>query len=100
MGLNGLRLSVEINPGRESGLFPVDEPEDQRQQEADQQAGGEGEVKGHILSAKIEVPRQSADPGDFPCQQKQKADPRQERPGDDQDASQRRKIDRSVPSLR
>jgi len=59
-------------------LFPVDQPEDQRKNKADKQTGCQREENRDIFSPVIEVSRQPADPGDFPCEEKQKPDTRQD----------------------
>jgi len=69
-------LNIIPDPGLE--LFPVDQPEDQCQEKADQQTGCQREEKSDVFSPEIEIPRQPADPGDFSRQQKQKPDTRQD----------------------
>lgn len=51
-------------------LFPVNQPEDERQQNADQQACCQWKVNGNVLATEIKIPGQPADPLDFPSQQK------------------------------
>jgi len=68
--LTGLRLAVWL-AGSGSMLFPADEPEDQGQDDADEDARGEREVEGELVTLDGEVTGQAPDPGDLPAHDQQ-----------------------------
>jgi hypothetical protein len=53
--------------------FPAEEPEDQRQDDADEDARGDREVEGELLALDGEVAGQAADPGDLAAHDHQDA---------------------------
>ena len=85
---------------RSDGLLPGDQPENQRQDQADQQTGCQGKVKCDVFPFEIIVSRQPADPGDFARQQKNKPDTCHDQAQKNQNATDIGEIDSPVPSLR
>ena len=73
---------------RPDGLFAADQPENQAHNKADEQAGCEGEEERNIFPPEIKITRKSADPVDFPRQQKQHPDTRQDQAKKDQGTTQ------------
>jgi hypothetical protein len=67
----------------------VDEPEDQRQNDADKQTGGQGEIEAEVFAFEIKVSRETADPGErpFSAQHEQEPHPGQDQADDQQNLS-------------
>jgi hypothetical protein len=71
-------MSYQDNPIRvnDNGwLFTIDKHEDDCQDNADNDAGGEGEIKGNVFPLVAEVTGKASDPRYFPAQHEKGSNP-------------------------